>query len=123
MAEGSRSYSDLTAWKNGMTLAVAAYGASKTRPADERFGLTSQVRRAVVSISSNIAEGQGRNGQREFLNHPSIAHGSLCEVETQLALAERLGYLNCTQLAHLLGLCVDVGNPLRGLIRHLRKAN
>ena len=122
MADTGRSYTELTAWKNAMMLAVAVYEASKSWPSDERFRLTSQVRRAVVSISSNVAEGQGRNGQREFLNHLSIAHGSLCEVETQLHLAQRLGYLDSAQLSRLLGLCVDVGNPLRGLIRHLRKS-
>ena len=119
MSDGGRSYAELGAWKNGMALAVAVYEATRSWPAEERFGLTSQIRRAVVSISSNIAEGQGRNGQREVLNHLSIAHGSLCEVETQLTIAQHLGYLNDSQLTRLLGLCQDTGNPLRGLIRHL----
>jgi four helix bundle protein len=83
----------LVAWQKGVALTVAIYGATREWPSDERFGLASQVRRAAVSVPSNIAEGHGRSGPNEFLHHVSIAYGSLSAVETHLVLAEHLGFL------------------------------
>src|SRR6185369_4825205 len=90
----AQNYRDLIAWQKAMDLVELVYAATTGFPTDERFGLTSQVRRAVVSIPSNIAEGQARRSQSEFLHFLSIAHGSLREVETQLLIATRLRYLD-----------------------------
>jgi four helix bundle protein len=87
-----RSYRDLLIWQKGMALAKQIYAMTRTFPGDERFGLTAQMRRAVVSVPSNIAEGQARHGRREFVQFLSHAEGSLAELDTQLALAVELGY-------------------------------
>jgi len=89
---GIGGYKDLIAWQKGMDLVVAVYGLTKAFPSDERFGLTAQVRRAAVSIPSNIAEGYSRKGKRDYLRFLEIALGSANEVETQLMAAMRLGF-------------------------------
>ena len=88
------SYRDLIAWQKAMDLVTAIYRATAGFPRDEIYGLTSQLRRAAVSIPSNIAEGQGRQSTREFIHFLSIAYGSLNEAQTQILIAERLKYLN-----------------------------
>jgi four helix bundle protein len=88
-----RKHHELLVWQEGMALARDVYGATENFPSHEVYGLTSQIRRAAVSIPSNIAEGAGRSGAREFFKFLSIARGSLCELETQLLLANDLGYL------------------------------
>ncbi|MDP9486351.1 MAG: four helix bundle protein [Actinomycetota bacterium] len=104
-----------------MGLVVAIYEATEHWPREEQFGgLTSPVRRAAVSVPSNIAEGHGRTGPREFSHHLSIAYGSLCEVETQLESAERLSYLDATVTETLMASVADVRRLLRGLLRSLR---
>ena len=87
-----RSYRDLLVWQKGMALAKQVYAMTRAFPGDERFGLTAQMRRAVVSVPSNIAEGQARHGRREFVHFLSHAEGSLAELDTQLTLAVELGY-------------------------------
>jgi len=87
-----RSYRDLLIWQQGMALAKQIYAMTHAFPADERFGLTAQMRRAVVSVPSNIAEGQARHGRKEFVRFLSHAEGSLAELDTQLTLAVDLGY-------------------------------
>ena len=87
-----RSYRDLLIWQKGMALAKQIYAMTRAFPADERFGLTAQMRRAVVSVPSNIAEGQARHGRREFVQFLSHAEGSLADLDTQLTLAVELGY-------------------------------
>ncbi len=87
-----KSYRDLLIWQKGMALAKQVYFMTRTFPGDERFGLTAQMRRAVVSVPSNIAEGQARHGKREFVHFLSHAEGSLAELDTQLTLAVELGY-------------------------------
>ncbi len=119
MAE-TRTYGDLIAWQKGMDLVAEVYRVTKDWPREEMFGLTSQVRRAAVSIPSNIAEGHGRIGPKEFVHHLSIAHGSLCEAETQLRIARRLDYVNDAALDGLLRQTAEVGRLLQGLIRSLR---
>src|SRR5258708_1498266 len=89
-----KSYRDLETWQTAMGLVAQIYRVTKIFPKDELYSLTSQLRRAAVSVPSNIAEGQGRDSTKEFLHHLSIAHGSLCEVETQLLIAQRLEYLS-----------------------------
>jgi len=86
-----RSYRDLLIWQKGMALARRVYAMTRDFPGDERFGLTAQVRRAAVSVPSNIAEGQARHGVREFVHFLSHAEGSLAELDTQLILAVELG--------------------------------
>jgi four helix bundle protein len=97
-----RSYKDLVAWQKSMDLVTATYRATAGFPRDELFGITSQLRRAAVSIPSNIAEGQGRLSEKEFRYFLGQARGSLMEVETQMQIAENLGYLQKEQTAALL---------------------
>ncbi|MGB0979774.1 MAG: four helix bundle protein, partial [Croceimicrobium sp.] len=87
-------YKNLKVWQKAMDLTTEAYQLSNSIPEIERFGLLQQLRRAAISVPSNIAEGAGRASKREFLRFISIANGSLNELETQLILGERLGYLD-----------------------------
>jgi four helix bundle protein len=89
-----KSYKDLLIWQRGMVLAKFVYKLSARFPVDERYGLISQIRRAAVSVPSNIAEGQARHTTKEFLQFLSHAQGSLAEVETQLLLSVDLGFAN-----------------------------
>lgn len=88
-----RSYKELIVWQKAMDLAEDVQRVSQRFPKEELYGLTSQLRPAAVSVPSNIAEGQARQSKAEFLNFLSIANGSLADVETQLLLAQRFGYL------------------------------
>lgn len=117
-----RNYRDLIAWQKAMDLVVSVYDATKTFPRDELFGLTSQMRRAVVSIPCNIAEGQTRDSTREFVHFLSIACGSLSELETQLLIASRLHYLTDQQVATTLAECAEVARIINGLKRSLPSA-
>ena len=92
--ERSKSYRDLIAWKKSIDLVGKIYSFTRSFPKEEIYGLTSQIRRAAVSIPSNIAEGAGRSGHREFVQFLSIARGSLSELETQLLIAADLGYMD-----------------------------
>ncbi|MDB5061536.1 MAG: hypothetical protein JWP67_1379 [Mucilaginibacter sp.] len=93
---------ELKIWNKAMDLAVDVYKATSSYPTDERFGLTSQLRRAAVSIPSNIAEGAGRNSKKEFCNFLGIANGSSYEVQTQLVISNKLSLLNNDLLTDLL---------------------
>ena len=115
-----RSYEGLLAWQKAIDLVEQVYQASRSWPQDEMFGLRNQIRRAAVSAPSNIAEGRGRTGSSEYLHHLSIAHGSLCEVGTQLVIAQRLGYLNEPTCRALKEQIDEVGRLIGGLIRSLR---
>lgn len=103
-----------------MTLAEGVYKITIDFPKHELYGLTSQLRRAAVSIPSNIAEGQARNSTGEFIQFLGIARGSLAELETQLELAARLGFLSDDEKAKALNLHAEVGRMLSGLISKLR---
>ena len=92
--EAGRGHYKLEAWKLSMELVQNVYKLTQTFPKEEIFGLTSQMRRAAVSIPSNIAEGAARTGEREFAQFLNIARGSLSELETQLLIATGLGYIN-----------------------------
>jgi four helix bundle protein len=116
-----RSYKDLVAWQKSMGLVTATYRATAGFPRDELFGLTSQLRRAAVSIPSNIAEGQGRLSEKEFRYFLGQARGSLMEGETQLQIAENLGYLQKEQTSSLLQSCAEVGRILNGLLASVSK--
>jgi four helix bundle protein len=116
-----RGFQDLVVWRRAMDLVVDAYGATKSFPVEERYGLTAQLRRAAVSVPSNIAEGRGRFGLGSFLYHLSVATGSLMELETQLLIAARLGYLKPEQARTLLDTLGEVRRLLAAMVRALRK--
>src|SRR5271170_2026601 len=109
------SYKDLIAWRKAMELVTDIYRATRAFPRDELYGLTNQLRRAAVSVPSNIAEGQARFSQKEFHHFLSIARGSLAEIETQLFLAKELGYLSVTKCAALIANADELGRILNGL--------
>jgi four helix bundle protein len=115
------SYRDLVVWQRAMDFVADCYRATARFPKTEVYGLSSQLQRAAVSVPSNIAEGQGRAHTREFLHHLSIARGSLCEAETQLQLAERLGYLLQPELQPLLASAAEIGRLLNGLMNALER--
>jgi four helix bundle protein len=104
-----------------MDLVENVYTASKLFPKEELYGLTGQIRRAVVSIPSNIAEGQGRKSSGDFARFLAIAYGSLREVETQIRIAERLGYLSKAESQDVLALASEVGRLLNGLSNSLKR--
>jgi four helix bundle protein len=114
-----RNYSDLIAWQKAMDLVELIYKATAQFPKEEIYGLTNQLRRAVVSVPSNIAEGQGRNSTSEFRRFLSISYGSLREVETQILIAKRLNYLNEAQTERLMNLAGEVGRLINGLSNSL----
>lgn len=114
-----QNYKDLVAWQKGMDLVEAVYRLTYLFPKEETYALTSQVRRAAVSIPSNIAEGQGRNGRAEFRHFLSVAYGSLQELETQLLISERLGYASKKELVPVIALLQEVCRVTNGLSRSL----
>ena len=107
------------AWQCAIRLANHVYDASENWPKAEQFGMTSQVRRAAVSIPANIAEGQGRSSRNEFRHHISIAYGSLCELETILTLAMMRNYCDEASTQALLASAAEVARLLKGLLRSL----
>ena len=104
-----KNYQDLLAWQRAMELVETVYRESAAIPPDERYGLTSQMRRAAVSIPSNIAEGQGRHTDGEFLNQLSVAHGSVRELETHTMIAGRLEFIAPSTVETILERAADVG--------------
>jgi four helix bundle protein len=116
---GATNYRDLIAWQKAMTLVELVYTATRRFPDDERYGLSSQIRRPAVSVPSNIAEGQGRRSKKEFTQFLSVAHGSLREVETQALIAQRLGYTDDASVASILDSAAEVGRLITGLINSL----
>ena len=105
-----------------MGLAEAVYRETSGFPVEERYGLTAQMRRAAVSIPSNIAEGQGRHStDEEFVRFLGIAHGSLCELDTQIELAFRFKFLNAEAATRLRPISEEVGRILNGLLRSKRQ--
>ena len=110
-----KGYEDLRVWQSAMMLVERVYASTTAFPSEERFGLTAQLRRAVVSIPSNIAEGRGRGSDAELTRFCSIAYGSLMELETQLELARRLGYLADKPAGELRELTGKVGRMLNAL--------
>jgi four helix bundle protein len=116
-----RTYKELIVWQKAMDLVEEVYKATRSFPREEIYGLTSQLRRAAVSIPSNIAEGQGRSTTPDFLRHLSIAYGSLLEVETQILIAIRLGHLAKEKCHQVMNLASEVGRLMNGLISSLTK--
>lgn len=115
-----QNYRDLNVWKKSMDLTVEIYRLVKFLPKEETYALSDQMRRAVVSIPSNIAEGHGRNSTRDFIRFLSIARGSQTELETQLQICERLNYISSEQLEISLTLCDEVNKMLNVLISKLK---
>ena len=110
------SYEDLCVWKKSMNLAVKIYELTKHMPKEELYGLTAQMRRAAVSIPSNIAEGQQRTSTREFLRFLSIARGSNAEFQTQLVLACKLGYFQSEQIRETMNLTREISKMINALM-------
>lgn len=110
-----RRYRDLRVWQRSMDLTLMAYHSTHSFPVEERDGLTSQIRRAAVSVPCSVAEGQGRATDGEYLNQLSSARGSLQELETLFMIAERLRYLTAAQLDELLEACDHISRMLTRL--------
>lgn len=115
-----KGYQELRVWQNSMQLARKVYEVTKQFPREETYGLTSQMRRAAISVSSNIAEGQGRSSRGEFKQFLCIARGSLFELETQFLLARSLGYISETDTSSIERALSDVAPVLNALIRSLK---
>ena len=113
-------YKDLTVWQKAMDLATEIYRLTKKLPKEELYGLTNQLRRAAISIPSNIAEGNARFSAKEYVRFLSIARGSNAEVETQLLLCVRLDYLTSAEIEETLSLNDEIGKMLTAMIKKLR---
>ena len=118
-ALGVRKYEDLIVWQKAMDLVEEIYRIARLLPNEETYGLSSQMKRAAVSIPSNIAEGQERNTTKDFINHLYIAKGSKGELETQLLICVRLQYLEPPQIARAQRFLQEIGKMLNTLIQTL----
>jgi len=116
-----KSYRDLDVWQKSMRLAKRIYQVTRKFPGDERFGLTNQLRRAAVSVPSNLAEGHARFGAGEFSRFISIAMGSVAEIETQILLSNDLGYITSEISQEVLGELDAIGKMLRGLAKSIQR--
>lgn len=114
-------YKNLKVWQKAMDLVVDVYANTDKFPDKEKFGLTNQINRCVVSVASNIAEGAGRNSEKEFNNFLGIALGSSCELETQLLIGNRLNYLNKKDLDSLIKSTEEVQKMIVGLQKNIRQ--
>ena len=115
-----RSYRDLIAWQKAMKFVTEIYVATQRFPSSELYGLTSQLRRAAVSVPSNIAEGQARFSQKEFHHFLSQARGSLVEIETQVLISKELKYLPSEGADELLATAEELGRVLNGLLASVK---
>lgn len=115
-----QSYTGIKAWQLSMELVTLIYRLSEKFPQNEMFGLTNQLRRAAVSVPSNIAEGFGRHSNGDFSHFLSIANGSLCEVETQLGIAKNLGFINDESYNFMLAKTLECGKTLRSFWKSVR---
>lgn len=116
-----KTHKELMVWQKSIELVLEIYQLVKLLPREETFGLSDQMRRAVVSIPSNIAEGNGRESDRELLRFLLIAQGSNAEIETQLIICEKLGYISAERLEKARGLSEEVSKMLRVFIQKIRK--
>ncbi len=114
-----KTHKDLDVWKKSMDLMIDVYRDTQTFLKEEVYGLTSQIRRAAVSIPSNVAEGASRNSKKEFCQYLYIALGSASELETQILIADRLGYVQ--ESGKILETIEAIKKMLNGLIRHLTR--
>jgi len=118
----ANSYKDLRVWKQSVNLALEIYRYTQNFPKHELYGLTSQLRRAAVSVSSNIAEGKGRSSDKELILFLHHSRGSLLELETQVFIASELAYIEESQAKHLLSQVEDLAKALNALINSLKKS-
>src|SRR5580700_8875630 len=116
----AQHYKDLIAWRKAMDLVAALYDATEAFPKREIYSLTDQMRRAAVSIPSNIAEGQAHFSRREFRHFLRHSRGSLAELETQVLIAQRRNYLSESQASEILNRADEVGRILSGLLNSLQ---
>src|SRR5262245_13715513 len=116
-----QSYRDLTIWQDAIALATGLYRLTSAFPKEELYGLTSQLRRAAVSVAANIAEGHGREHTKSFIQFLRMAQGSLKEVETHLIIAENIGLLQSDALQAELQKTESLGKRIRTLIRSLQE--
>ena len=119
--ESVKSYRELIIWQKSMDLVTMIYKFTASYPREEMFGLTSQLRRAAVSIPANISEGQARNTSGEFRQFLGIAYGSLAELETLTILSNNLNYLTTKNAEILLKNCSEIGKMINGLLKTLTK--
>jgi four helix bundle protein len=114
-------FKELKVWQRSVDLAVEVYKATQNFPVEERYSITSQIRRSAVSVPSNVAEGAGRNTNNDFHHFLSISNGSSNELETQLIIANRLNILNASNLEQLSKQINEIQNMLAGLQHTLKK--
>lgn len=114
-----KRYKDLVVWQKSVELAVVVYEVVKVFPKNQQYSLVNQIERSAVSIASNIAEGAGRNGKKEFCHYLSIAMGSLYELETQLVISQKIGFLDQEKLENIINKAEEIGRMLAGLKRSL----
>jgi four helix bundle protein len=114
------SFRDLAVWQRAIELTLAVYKLTASFPDSERFGLTNQIRRASVSVASNIAEGYGRSTRGEYIQFLGHARGSVSEVETQLVIAKALGFGSKQALQKAEEFCSEVGRMLRAMMKSLQ---
>ncbi|MCC7297571.1 MAG: four helix bundle protein [Bacteroidia bacterium] len=115
-----RDFKDLLVWQKAMQLSIKVFVITKKLPKEEMYGMSSQLRRAAVSVAANIAEGHGRNTKGEYRQFLGIAKGSLAELETLLLLSKEMDYLNSNTLTETLDLVVDCNRMLKKLIQALK---
>jgi len=113
------NYQDLIVWQKAMDMTVEIYKLVKKLPKDEIYSLSDQMRRAAVSIPSNIAEGQERNSSKEFTRYLLIAQGSRAELETQLIICQRIGYFTDSDITDVMTLLKEIGRMLNALKKKL----
>jgi four helix bundle protein len=116
-----KPHKKLDAWKNGIELTVRAYRLTGNLPDAEKFGLTSQMRRAAVSIPSNVAEGAAKNTKKQFIQFLHTAQGSLAELDTQVVICKELGYFSDTEIALINEKMERESKLISGLIKFLKK--
>ena len=116
-----KSYRDLDVWQKAMDLTLECYRITKEFPKNEIYGMSSQIQRSAVSIPANIAEGRARQHVKEFIQHLSIAYGSLAELETHVLFAERLKYIQKDHLDRIISKTAEIGRMINGLQRSLKR--
>jgi four helix bundle protein len=120
-AMDTKPHKKLEAWKQGVDLTVQTYRLTEKLPSEKRFGLAAQMRRAAVSVPSNVAEGAAKNTKKEFIQFLHTAQGSLAELDTQFVICERLGYLAGIDLGRFYGEIERESKLITGLIKYLKK--
>ncbi len=118
-----QTYRDLIVWQKAIDLVVNLYKESELLPKEENYGLTSQIRRSIVSVPSNIAEGYGRNSTNDYLRFLHIASGSLYEFQTQLTICNRLNYMSDKVYKSLYSLSFELEKMLSSLITKIKSSN